>query len=293
MLLPKFDYHEPVSVKEAVELKNKFGESARFLAGGTDLMVHMKKKLVTPANVICLQKVSELSEIREDADSTFIGACATMAQISASDVIKTKYPALKVGCDSLGTHLIRNRATLGGNSCNASPAGDTLPALLVYQASAVIESADGKREMPIEKFFTGPGKSDLKPNELLVGFKLPTPAKNSGAHYIQLGKRKSSEINVVNVASFLEFDPGTQKVVNARIALGSVAPTPIRSTQAETMLQGQTIDDSLFFNAGETARTEDCKPIDDFRGSASYRRAMIGLLTKRTLTAAFEMAKGA
>ena len=148
----------------------------------------------------------------------------------------------------------------------------------------------GKRQVPIEDFFEGPGRTTIRDDEILMGFKLPLFPDHSGAHYIQLGKRKSSEINVVNVASFLEVEPGTGKVIKARIALGSVAPTPIRSFLAEKVLIGRTAEDGLFYKAGETARQKDCRPIDDFRGSAGYRRAMVGVLTKRTLSAALEQA---
>ncbi len=290
MLLPKFEFHEPGTIQEALEIKKKWGSSARFLAGGTDLLVHLKKKIITADHMISLQKIDALAQIKENKDSVEIGACAVMAKISKTPVIKEKFSALKSGVDNLGTHLIRNRATIGGNVTNASPAGDTLPALLIYKAVVLLESLDGKREMPIEEFFKGPGKTDMKSDEIITGFRLPVPPAHSGAHYIQLGKRKSSEINVVNVASFLEFDPQTKKILNTRIALGSVAATPIRALKAEEIIKGKIAEEASFFEAGEKARFEDCKPIDDFRGSAAYRRAMVGVLTKRTLTAAFELA---
>lgn len=293
MLLPRFEFHEPTTVQDALALKNQYGPAARWLAGGTDLLVHLKKNLVSAEHIISLQRVEGITTIELENDQVTIGACATMSQVSESEIIQQHFNALKSGGDNLGNHLIRNRATVGGNVCNASPAGDCLPALLVYKAMVLLESVEGKRQVPIEDFFTGPGKTDIKDNELLTGFQLPIPSKTSGAHYIQLGKRKSSEINVVNVASFIEFDPDTKKVITARIALGSVAPTPIRSTRAEALLADKVIDDALFYQAGETARNEDCKPIDDFRGSASYRKAMIGVLTKRTLSTAFEIAQSA
>jgi carbon-monoxide dehydrogenase medium subunit len=292
MLLPNFDFHDPVSLKEALTLKNNLGKNAKILAGGTDLLVHIKKKLITPQNLISLSKINDLCNIKTQGSSVVIGACVTMAKLCESQIIIDNFSALKSGAESLGNHLIRNRATLGGNACNASPAGDTLPSLLVYDAVALIESVDGKREVPIAQFFKGPGKADIQDNEILTGFKLPIPDKNTGAHYIQLGKRQSSEINVVNVASFLQYDPDTKKVINARISLGSVAATPIRANKAEAALKDQTAEETLFFQAGEVARKEDCKPIDDFRGSAEYRQAMVGVLTKRTLKAAFDQAQG-
>ena len=291
MLLPKFELHEPASIKDALELKKNHGNNARVMAGGTDVLVLLKKKVIFTDTIISLSKIKDLSQITQTDGSVVIGACATMAQLSASPVIQEKFSAIKTACQSLGSHLIRNRATIGGNCCNASPAGDTIPALMIYDAKVMIESADNKRELPIKDFFKGPGKTDLTPNEILTGFKLPIPPANSGAHYIQLGKRQSSEINVVNVGSFLEYDPDTKKVLNTRIALGSVAATPIRAEKAENLLKGKPAEESSFYDAGEAARKEDCKPIDDFRGSAAYRQAMIGVLTKRTLQAAFEQAK--
>ncbi len=291
MLLPKFELHEPVSIEDALELKQSHGTNARLMAGGTDVLVLLKKKVIFTDTIISLSKIKDLSQITQTDDTVTIGTCVTMAQLSASPVIQEKFRAIKTACENLGSHLIRNRATIGGNCCNASPAGDTMPALMIYDARVLIESADDKRELPIKDFFKGPGKTDLAPNEILTGFKLPIPPANSGAHYIQLGKRQSSEINVVNVGSFLEYDPDTKKVINTRIALGSVAATPVRAEKAENLLMGKLAEESNFYDAGEAARKEDCKPIDDFRGSASYRQAMIGVLTKRTLQAAFEQAK--
>ncbi|MCK5164814.1 MAG: xanthine dehydrogenase family protein subunit M [Desulfobacula sp.] len=288
MLLPKFEFHEPASIQEAIELKKKYRTDARLLAGGTDLLVHLKKKLITTDHVISLLRIKDLGQIKNNKESVEIGACVTMARLSESKVIQENFCAIKAGADNLGTHLIRNRATLGGNVCNASPAADTICSLIVYQAHALLESTDGKRELPIESFFMSPGKTDIRDNEILTGFKLSIPGKNCGAHYIQLGKRKSSEINIVNVASFIQFDPSDQTIMNSRIALGSVAATPIRSFHAEKILQNKKASESLFYEAGEAARHKDCKPIDDFRGTADYRKAMIGVLTKRTLDAAFK-----
>ncbi len=291
MLLPEFDFHDPVTLEEGLILKNIYRENAKFLAGGTDILVHLKMKLAACNHLINLSKIKDLFQIKIENKSITIGACITMSKLSTTDTIKDKFPALKSGVDNLGNHLIRNRATIGGNVCNASPAGDTLPALMVYDAVVLLESLDKRREIPIAQFFTGPGKTKIQNNEIMTGLRLPIPAKHSGADYIQLGKRKSSEINIVNVASFVEYDPKIKKIKNARITLGSVAATPIRSKKAEILLKNQIAKESLFSKAGETARREDCKPMDDFRGSAEYRRAMIGVLTKRTLCAAFEQAR--
>ncbi len=291
MLLPEFEFYEPASMEDALNLKHNHGENARIMAGGTDVLVLLKKKVIVTDTIISLLKIKDLSTITKADEYVTIGACATMTQLSENPLIQEKFSAIKTACDSLGTHLIRNRATIGGNCCNASPAGDTMPALMIYDAKVLIESREGKRKIPIHEFFKGPGKTDLDVDEILTGFELPIPPENSGAHYIQLGKRKSSEINVVNVGSSLQYDPDTDKIIDARIALGSVAATPVRAENAENSLIGKNASEDAFFLAGETARKNDCKPIDDFRGSASYRQAMIGVLTKRTLQTAFEQAK--
>ncbi len=292
MLLPNFNYHDPGKLSDALALKAEHLANAKCLAGGTDLLVHLKKKLAKADHLINLSTIDDLCRITQDDDSVTIGACVTMAQLCASKIISTRFGALKSGARNLGNHLIRNRATIGGNVCNASPAGDSLCALLVYDAKVLLAAKDHQKEIPVDKFFTGPGSTQIQEDEILTGFKLSIPDKNSGAHYIQLGKRKSSEINVVNVASFLQYDPDTNKVAAARIALGSVAPTPIRARNAETILKDAPAEESVFYEAAEAARKKDCKPINDFRGTAAYRQAMIGVLTLRTLKASFEQAKG-
>ncbi|WP_300459126.1 xanthine dehydrogenase family protein subunit M [Desulfobacula sp.] len=290
MLLPKFEFYEPTSIQEAIDLKKKYRGKAKLMAGGTDLLVHLKKKLVTADHLISLAKIKELSQVQQAGDTLKIGTCVTMSQLSKSAVIQEKFGAIKTASDNLGTHLIRNRATLGGNVCNASPAGEALPSLIVYQAQVRLQGPEGKRKIPVESFFKGPGKTDIHEGEILVGFQLPLPEKNYGAHYLQLGKRKSSEINVVNVAAFVEINPADQTVKTARIALGSVAATPIRSFHAEDVLTNKAPGEAVFYEAGEAARHKDCQPIDDFRGTAAYRRAMIGVLTKRTLETACKLA---
>ena len=292
MLLPSFEFLEPSSLGEALAMKKTLGDKARLLAGGTDLLVHLKKKLITTETLISLSRIGQLADITQDQDHATIGACATMAALSRDPLIRKQFIALKQGCDNMGTHLIRNRATVGGNACNASPAGDTLCPLLVYDGAAVLEKDGARRQIPLTDLFTGPGRTCIEADEILTGFILPLPPEKSGACYIQLGKRKSSEINVVNVASYLDLSPSDGTVKTCRIALGAVAPTPVRAPKAERFLVGKTPTEAAFFEAGEIARREDCKPIDDFRGSAAYRQAMVGVLTKRTLGAAYEQAQG-
>ena len=286
MLLPTFQFHEPQSVPEILTLKAEYGEQAKILAGGTDLIVHLKQGLVSVKHVISIARVNELREIRNSAGVISIGCCVTITEISESDLIKTTLSAVKEGADNLASILVRNRATIGGNICNASPAADMIPSLLAYGTKVEIASASGTREMELKDFFTGPGKTDLKDDEVILYFKVPVPPEKSGCSYIQLGKRKSQEINIVNVGSFISLNGGGN-IETARIALGSVGPTPLRALKAESVLIGNKPSTDLFAKAAVTAGTEDSSPIDDFRGSAQYRRAMTEVLTKRTLQRAY------
>ncbi len=282
MLLPRFNYYEPLTISEALEFKSAYGDRAKLLAGGTDLMVHMKKRLVSPEQVIYLGRIEALSSIDETPEAISIGACVTVTDLGASPVIQEKLPALKAGALCLGSLLVRNRATIGGNINSARPAADLLPSLIVYGASVVLESMNGSRQVSLESFIKGPGITMIHPDEIMTKIIVPVPVSNSGAAYLQLGKRKSQEINIVNVASWICLDSkGT--IADSRIALGSVGPTPLRAFQAESFLTGKIPEESVFLEAGEKARHEDCRPIDDFRGSAAYRKAMVGILTKRTL----------
>lgn len=289
MLLPQFNYHEPATLAEACEIKGRYREDARLLAGGTDLLVHLKKGLASPEHIISLGRIKALAAIDQKDGAVSIGAGVTVTNLIASTVIARTFGALKAGGIALGSPSVRNRATIGGNINSARPAGDLIPSLMVYGATLVFESVSGTREMSIEEFITGPGKTLIRPDEIMTRIVVPVPLSNSGAAYLQLGKRKTLEINIVNVASFLSLD-SNGAISMSRITLGSVGPTPLRATAAEAILTGKIPDEALFFEAAEAARQKDCRPIDDFRGSAGYRRAMVGVLTKRTLAEAYKAA---
>jgi CO/xanthine dehydrogenase FAD-binding subunit len=291
MLLPKFDYHEPADVAEACELMAEFGEKARPLAGGTDLMVNMKKKIFAPEHLVSLSRIESLTRIDESKSMINIGACFTVIDLVESDLIKEKLSALRTGARALGSILVRNRATIGGNIGSARPAADLLPPLMAYGANVVLESKEGQREFLLEEFILGPGQTAIKPNEILTEIRVPIPPAQAGAGYINLGNRKSQEINIINVASYLALDNTNGTIKNVRIVMGAVGPTPLRATSAEELLMGKMPDEELFAEAGELAKA-DSAPIDDFRGSAEFRRAMVGVLTKRTLAIAYEEATG-
>lgn len=292
MLLPKFDFHEPVSVDEACEIMATYGAKAKLMAGGTDLMVNMKKKIMTPDHLVCLSRISSLHGIEEKGGQIIIGGRYTVAELTVDSLVEAKLGALRSGAKALGSPLVRNRATIGGNIGSARPAADLPPSLIAYGATAMLESSRGKRELLLGNFFKGPGFTEIDVDEILTEIRVPVPRQGEGAGYINLGVRKAQDCNVVNVASFIALDEKDGSVKKARIVMGSVGPTPLRASTAEAVLVGQKPDERLFLKAGEAAR-RDCTPIDDFRGAASYRKAMVGVLTKRTLDIAHRRAVGA
>ena len=289
MLLPKFEFYEPTTVSQACEILATYGAKAKLLAGGTDLIVNMKKKLVAPRHLICLSRIESLHGIEEREGHIRIGSRHTVAELSVDNIVQEKLAALRSGAMALGSPLVRNRATIGGNIGSARPAADLPPSLIAYGAVALLESSRGTRQVPLGDFFKGPGFTEIDTGEVLTEVRIPVPGAGQGAGYINLGVRKAQDCNVVNVASFIALNEKDGRIEKARIVMGSVGPTPLRARSAEAMLIGEKPDESLFLKVGEAAR-QDCKPIDDFRGAASYRKAMVGVLTNRTLTIAYRHA---
>ncbi len=288
MLLPKFDFHEPKTLNEACQILAEYGTKAKILAGGTDLMVNMKKKILSPQQVVSISRIPELKELDTSGDQTRIGACFTVADICESGAILKRLSALTEGAKNLGTPLIRNLATIGGNIGSARPAADLPPPLMAYGAQAVLGSISGNRTVPLDQFFLGPGFTAMKPDEILTEIQVPPLSPGAGAGYINIGVRKGQDCNLVNVASYISLDSdGT--IRNARIVMGCVGPIPLRARTAEQLLIGQKPDAALFSRTGDAART-DCTPIDDFRGTAAYKKDMAGVLTRRTLEIAYRQA---
>lgn len=288
MLLPKFEYHEPLTVDEACRILGELGRKAKLLAGGTDLIVNMKKKVLSPTHVVSLSGIRDLKGLDSANGTVKLGACLTASEIAQSETLQKLFSALSKGAASLGSPLIRNLATVAGNLVSARPAADFPPPLLAYGAQVVLVKSSGERVVPLSDFFKGPGQTVMDPDELLTQIILTKPPAGSGAGYFKLGLRKTLEISLTNAAAYLSLDPdGTIKT--ARIFLGSVAPTPLRSPSAEKVLTGEKPGEALFERAGEAA-AGDSKPIDDFRASADYKKAMVAVLTKRALNMAFQEA---
>lgn len=289
-LLPRFHYHEPGSLDEACQIMAALRTEARPLGGGTDLLVNMKQGLLSPQNLVSLQRIEELKGA-DLCDGMFrIKACQRVSELAQSAEISSSLNALALGARSPGSPLIRNLATIGGNLVSARPAADLPPPLVAHGAKVLLKSVSGERTLSLDAFFLGPGQTVMGAEEIVAEVLIERPKPGSGSGYLKLGVRKALEISIVNVASYLELDEANQAIRSARIVLGAVAPTPMRAFSAEKMLLGESPGEELFHKAGEAASAE-CQPIDDLRGSAEYRRAMVSVLTQRTLGMALENAR--
>ncbi len=243
-----------------------------------------------PGHLVSLTRLSELRGLAAQDGQWRLGACLSVREICASESVRSQFQALHQGGARLGSPLIRNRATLGGNLVTARPAADLPPPLLAYGARAELRSRSGERTVALADFFQGPGETAKRPDELLTAVVLPTPPPHSGAGYLKLGARRTLVIALVNVAAFLSLDGPEGAIQSARVVLGAVAPMPLCSPGAEKRMLGERPSAALFAAAGEAA-AGDCRPIDDFRASAEYRRAMVAVLTRRALGMAWERAR--
>lgn len=286
--MKRFDYLAPASLNEALELLEEHPGIAP-LAGGTDLLVQIKERHRPVLAVMSLRRIREVHESVNNGFLT-IGSAVTVGQVARETEIQSKFTALAAGAGLIGSVQIQNMATMGGNICNASPSADTAPPLLVLDARAVVVSAQGERTLPLTEFFLGPGKTALQPAELLKAIQLPHPKPRSGSYYFRHTPRARMDIAVVGVAAMLTLDEAG-KVDRARLALGAVAPTPIRVHQAELALIGESPSEELFNHAAQLAMKE-ASPIDDLRASADFRLHLIKVFTVRALHQAFMRAKG-
>ncbi|MCL5962584.1 MAG: FAD binding domain-containing protein, partial [Chloroflexi bacterium] len=268
-------------------LKNYDG--ARPLAGGTDLLVSIGNRKISPRYLVDLKRISELDYIGPDDDELEIGALASLNSISSSKLVKQNAPVLADAAATVGSWQIRNWATLGGNLCNAAPSADTATALLVLNALAKFQNAEGHQVTPFSQFFTGPGATVMGQSGILTAVGLPSSSRQGKAVYMKYGLRKSMDIAVVGVAVWLKLEE--KFCLEARVALGAVAPTPMRAPEAEAALQGKELSTEVIDRAALLASKE-CRPISDLRASADYRCELVRVLTKRGLNALISGTKG-
>ncbi|KPK24975.1 MAG: hypothetical protein AMK69_15385 [Nitrospira bacterium SG8_3] len=289
MRLPKFEYLDPKTIEEACSLLSQHGDKARLIAGGTDLLIIMKHKEVTPEYLVGLKGIPNLDSIDADAEGVRIGALATLRSIGDSAVVRERFPFLADIAGKMATHQIRNMGTIGGNICNAAPSADTAPSLICLGAKAKIVGPKKERIVAVEEFFTGPGETVLKAGEMLTEIQVPNQPAHTGGAYLRL-TRLSVDLAVVGVAALVTLEGKGGLCKEARIALGAVAPTPIRAKKAEGVITGKKIENGLIEEAAQIA-SEEARPITDVRGSAPYRTDIVRVLTKRAIRQALEQAK--
>ncbi len=286
MALPRFEYLAPQTVAEACSLLSKYGKAAKVMAGGTDLLVRMKEKELTPQYLVGLKGITGLDYIEYDeAGGLRIGALTSNDSIAGSVVIRERFGLLSEAAAKIGTPQIRNLGTIGGNLGNAAPSADTAPPLIALGASVKLVSSKSERTVPLEEFFTGPGETVLQTNELLTEIQVPKQVPGTRGAYLKLFPRGAVDIAAVGVAVLLILSK--DGICNdARIVLGAVAPTPMRATRAEAVIRGKQGKNGVIEEVAETA-AEEARPISDVRCSADYRREMVKVLTRRALVQCF------
>ncbi len=289
--MKEIDYAAPKSVAEAVALFAERGDRARALAGGTDVIVQVRENRRDVDLLVDLKNIPEVNELNYDpARGLHLGAAVPCYRICEYPDVPRLYPGLADAASLIGGVQIQSRASVGGNLCNASPAADSIPALIAHEAIAVIAGREGTREVAVEKFCTGPGRSVLGRGEFLLGLRLPTPKPRSGSAYLRFIPRNEMDIAVVGVGVAVILDEGRSRCTAARVSLGAVAPTPLLVPEAGAALVDGALTEGHLARAAELAQAA-ARPISDMRGDADYRRHLVGVLTRRALRGAIERAR--
>lgn len=292
MVLPKFIYVPANGIEQAGNLATKLGDKCVIMAGGTNVIVLMKDRLLKPDYILDIKGIPGMDRLEYvPGDGLKIGAITKLRTIETSKIVKEKFSAVADAAHYVASAQVRSRGTMAGNICNASPGADTAPILLALNASIKTfrKSPDNGRTIPIGEFFKGVGKTALTPGEIITEISIPEPGAGECAAYIKHAVRKAMDLAIVGVAAWLKMDGS--KCVNCRIALGAVATTPIRAPKAETLLIGKVLTDDLIAKAG-VAASESCSPNPaSVRASVEYRRDMVRVFTERSIKKALETNK--
>ncbi len=285
-----FQYYPATNLTEAISLLSRYGERARVLAGGTDLLVQLRGERFELDAVVDVKQVPEIMELSLNGGLT-IGAAVPCYQVYEDEAIAKAFPGIIDAVSLIGGIQVQTRASLGGNLCNATPSADGIGPLIVYSAVATITGVDGTRTVPVEDFCTGPGRNVLNTGELLLNMQIEAPPAHFGAAYQRFIPRNEMDIAVAGAASAVTLDAKGERIESGRIALAAVGPTPIFAKRASDSLAGQPATAETFEKAGEIAATE-TSPITDMRGTIVQRKHLVGVLTRRTLAVATERARG-
>lgn len=286
-----FEYVAPTSVAEVISLLENGGDQSRVLVGGTDLIVQLREGRRSARTVVDIKRVPEVNELsfQEGAGLT-IGAAVSCAQICEHPQVAALYPGLVDAVSLIGGTQVQGRASVGGNLCNASPAADTAPALIAHRAVCVIAGPNGRREIPVEDFFSGPGRNVLGPAEILLSIRVPAPTAGFGGYYLRFIPRNEMDIAVVGAGAAVWLGEDGQYFQSVRLALGAVAPTPLLVVSVEEFLSGAEVLPENIRQASLLAR-EAARPISDMRGTAEQRKHLSGVLARRALEGALERAR--
>jgi CO/xanthine dehydrogenase FAD-binding subunit len=275
------EYFKPNNYQELNQLVKDFGAKATFIAGGTDLIPQIRTGSKSPEFFIDIGEINELLSIEESKNSISIGAATKIADVASDSIVTTHCPTLASAAGHLGNTLTRNRATIGGNIANASPCCDTAPPLLTLNASVVIRNMKGEtRRLSIDDFFLSYKKTALAQGELITRIIVPKRTGKDGGSFIKIGQRNSAAISMISMALMMEIEAGNCKEV--KIAMGGMAPVPIRAFNTERLLKDKKIDDSLI-ESGAKSISNEFSPISDIRGSEVYRRHLTEVLFKRSI----------
>jgi carbon-monoxide dehydrogenase medium subunit len=291
ILLHRFDFYEPTTLEEAISLLARHDGAAKLLAGGTDLLVHMKMERIAPRAVVSINRIPGLDRIYKNPKGLglHIGSRATIKAVEKSPDVQVHYQALAEACAAFSTTQVQTMGTIGGNLGNGSPAADSAPSLIAFGAEVELTGPAGVRRLPLEQFFLGPGKTALQRGELISDVILPPPAANTGSAFLKLS-RVAADIAKANCAVVLVRDG--DRIADCRMAFGSVAATPMRAPKAEMALIGRVWSEELAERAGQLA-SEEVAPIDDVRSDAWYRREVVRVLAFDGLTTAWQRARNA
>jgi CO/xanthine dehydrogenase FAD-binding subunit len=286
--LPEFEYYRPETLAEESEFLARHPAEARPFLGGTDVFVRMRDGFLSPQFLVDVKKLDGMNDLRFDPKAGLtIGAAVNMNRVIASPEVQQHYPLLAEACQSVASYPLRTRATIIGNICNASPAGDSIGACLVFDGILSIHGATGLRQEPLATFFLGPGKTTLKPGELVTGLHFPLPPKGCQGTYLKLGRNKLSDLSIVGVTVLGYPVASLPSGYRFRLALASVAPVPLLVGEVEKSLAGQAITPEVLRTAAGLA-AEACAPIDDVRSSARYRKEMVKNLSLKALLEVWE-----
>jgi len=281
-------YTAPATVDEAVGRLVGNSGIAKILSGGTDLLVQLRSGRLKPDLIVDIKRIPGMSGIREEGGGFVIGAATPGAELGECGPLVRAWPGVVEAANLIGSTQVQGRATLAGNLCNASPAADSVPAMIAARATCVVAGPNGRREVPVESIPTGPGRTSLKPGEIIVEFRLPARPAHSGDAYLRFIPRTEMDIAVVGAAVNVTLDPAGF-CTDARVVLGAVAPTAVIVEEGAAALVGRKLDETALAALDQAARRA-CKPIDDKRGTIAYRTKVAGVMARRAATIAFERA---